>query len=585
MIHYEYDEASSRLTRTYTGLADTADNSIDDDGKAVSDTRYEYDAFGRLWKVIVTERNDDRIEDPEDFEVTTYRYDKVGNLDRTDQANGVIIDYVYDDLNRLDLLTHYASDANNEDLSDNDVLSRFDYKVGTDGNRTGVVETNENGHITEVDWFYDEIGRLTREVHDSFDDDLDYAAGYDYDFVGNRIVQWVDEDIDGGVDRRTVYEYDANDRLRYEKIDEDGVFSSVDKTIAYEYGPGNARTEQTTKTLRNVTNTVGAWLSQTTQTFDVRGRLVKVEIDSDGDEDADTTIDYVYNADGNRVEQTVTDHGTSTTETTTYLVDANNHTGFSQVIEEYLDSVLVKSFVLGHDVIAQAGPAAMPIYFLLYDGHGSTRALTNETGALVARQVYAYDAYGKAVVFETEDALTTLLYSGEQTDSLTGMQYLRARYYDPSTGRFASLDPFAGNNQDPVSLHKYAYATPNPIMFIDPAGLFTQAQGYLAEEEIAKIYTRDHLADITKTKAVEGQIVPGVVFGRWARVGANIRLKPDITNHIQEKYNEIKPFTISGVASAVDALKRYLPNYTSEGYTIDASWTPSVRLIYIPCRL
>jgi len=54
--------------------------------------------------------------------------------------------------------------------------------------------------------------------------------------------------------------------------------------------------------------------------------------------------------------------------------------------------------------------------------------------------------------------LTTLLYTGEQFNATTGLYYLRARYYDPGTGRFNRLDPFAGSTSDPVSLHKYLYA-------------------------------------------------------------------------------------------------------------------------------
>jgi len=50
------------------------------------------------------------------------------------------------------------------------------------------------------------------------------------------------------------------------------------------------------------------------------------------------------------------------------------------------------------------------------------------------------------------------------------MQYLRARYYDPNTGRFNQLDPFAGNNHDPQSLHKYLYTPGDPINFSDPNG-------------------------------------------------------------------------------------------------------------------
>ncbi len=48
--------------------------------------------------------------------------------------------------------------------------------------------------------------------------------------------------------------------------------------------------------------------------------------------------------------------------------------------------------------------------------------------------------------------------------------FLFARNYDPSIGRFSTLDPFAGNPNDPQSLHKYTYAHDNPIMGIDPSG-------------------------------------------------------------------------------------------------------------------
>jgi hypothetical protein len=47
---------------------------------------------------------------------------------------------------------------------------------------------------------------------------------------------------------------------------------------------------------------------------------------------------------------------------------------------------------------------------------------------------------------------------------------LRARYYDPATGRFNRLDPFFGNLDDPQSLHKYLYTCDDPINGIDPSG-------------------------------------------------------------------------------------------------------------------
>ena len=70
------------------------------------------------------------------------------------------------------------------------------------------------------------------------------------------------------------------------------------------------------------------------------------------------------------------------------------------------------------------------------------------------------------------NALTSLLYSGEWTNP-NGTQYLRARFYDPTTGRFNRLDPFAGNQNDPQSLHKYLYTHGNPTMGIDPSGMMS----------------------------------------------------------------------------------------------------------------
>ena len=60
-----------------------------------------------------------------------------------------------------------------------------------------------------------------------------------------------------------------------------------------------------------------------------------------------------------------------------------------------------------------------------------------------------------------------------QLDSTTGLYYLRARYMDPSTGTFISMDTYGGSIFDSVSLHKYLYANANPVMNSDPTGYFT----------------------------------------------------------------------------------------------------------------
>ena len=65
---------------------------------------------------------------------------------------------------------------------------------------------------------------------------------------------------------------------------------------------------------------------------------------------------------------------------------------------------------------------------------------------------------------------TSMLYAGEQFDTSLQMYYNRARYYDQNIGRFNRMDPYAGNTQDPQSLHKYLYCHANPVNGTDPSG-------------------------------------------------------------------------------------------------------------------
>jgi len=87
---------------------------------------------------------------------------------------------------------------------------------------------------------------------------------------------------------------------------------------------------------------------------------------------------------------------------------------------------------------------------------------------------YSYDAYGVTQTNASSALGTnTKLYCGEQFDSTLNMYNLRARYYDPSNGRFNQRDPFTGCNEDPQSLHKYTYAHCDPANRLDPRGEFS----------------------------------------------------------------------------------------------------------------
>jgi RHS repeat-associated protein len=171
---------------------------------------------------------------------------------------------------------------------------------------------------------------------------------------------------------------------------------------------------------------------------------------------------YTYDADGNRVRQTV--DGVSTN----YLVDTNR--GLAQVAAEYDSSGVKASYTYAGGVISQSTNNLRTFY--VNDGHSGVRLITNSTGAVT--DAYNYDGYGN--LLQSVGNANNERYRGESSDSATGLQYLRARYYDPSTGRFLSTDAFEGVLESPVSRHRYLYGNNNPLTYADPSGNFSIAE-------------------------------------------------------------------------------------------------------------
>lgn len=194
-------------------------------------------------------------------------------------------------------------------------------------------------------------------------------------------------------------------------------------------------------------------------------------------------------------------------------MDGHNPTGYSQVLEQRewtTDGQLreVRSHILGLDVVGQAvqPQATATLAYIGYDGHGSTRMLLQPDGQLVAGEVYAYDAYGNTL---TGGTLTEMQYSGEKTDPATGLQYLRARYYDPRVGRFLGLDPFGGSASEPLTLHKYGYCHGNPINGIDPTGMFSLSEIMLRVTVGSFLLTT--VANTAITMSVTGSLARDIV--------------------------------------------------------------------------
>lgn len=157
-----------------------------------------------------------------------------------------------------------------------------------------------------------------------------------------------------------------------------------------------------------------------------------------------------------------------------YLVDTAGP--LSQVVGETASSgggpaVLSAYYVRGDDLLAVMRPGETAgtwnSRFYHADGLGSIRALTDESGGVTDR--YTFTAFGELLSHEGEDP-NAFLFAGEMLDGVTGLAYHRARWMDPSAGRFASIDPELGHVTRPITQHGYLYAGQSPTLYMDPTG-------------------------------------------------------------------------------------------------------------------
>ena len=105
--------------------------------------------------------------------------------------------------------------------------------------------------------------------------------------------------------------------------------------------------------------------------------------------------------------------------------------------------------------------------FYLYDGRGSVTGVTWDKSRVTA--VYQYDPYGQ-VTLGTTDHVDFYGYNGESYNPNTGLEYLRARYYNANQGRFFQEDTYLGDITDPLTLNRYAYVKNSPLNYVDPSG-------------------------------------------------------------------------------------------------------------------
>ena len=519
---FVYGDVSGQVTKETTKLTKNKDvvknYTYDSNGnkstfsvKAGEDTKlslsYEYDGSSRLISVKDSEGN----------RAVSYAYDTEGSLSERQAANGLKTTYGYDYQNRLTSMTNETGKG---------VVSKYSSTYLKNGQKAEEVSTvmDKKGKSTKktAAYTYDMLGRITRETKTGRED-----ISYTYDANNNRKQMTIGN-------KTTAYQYNKNDELlRTDTLHTDTEKNDVviyknDKngnqlaTVNRSEIPAEAKdtsyidvdvTLGDNQLNDNVVNHYNA-LNQLTETLTKNYK-----------------VSFTYDAEGLRTGKTVNG------EKTIYVWD-----GDQVVMELSKGGAVQKRYIRGNDLVyADKGENTEKTYYVT-DMHGNVVQLLDESGNVT--KTYEYDSFGNEVKPEKKDE-NPYRYCGEYYDKETEEVYLRARYYEPSVGRFITRDTYTGESDEPLSLHLYTYCANDGVNAWDPSGHWGRKDGKYVHQEITKEAVRlvfnNQKQKISKSlykKMLEGSILPDLVEHK--KVSSNTRvlgkkLKPSSIFHGKRK--------------------------------------------------
>jgi RHS repeat-associated protein len=390
--------------------------------------------------------------------VLTMAYDANSNRTLLQDSLGGVLTSVYDAADRL--TSRQFGGASQTPL-------RFDLAYSPRDQITTITRYSDLAGTTKVGtsiYAYDPTMRLTSIQHQNGSGIGLASYTYAYDLADRLTTE-----VDNGAAPIT-YSYDATNEL------------TGDGTRSYSFDLNGNRTNSgyTTGSANQLTSD-GTW----NFTFDSEGNLTKATRIADNltwtysydhlnrlvgtqerATDGGTLLlqsTYVYDVFGDRIEKDVWTQSGGTTTTTRFAYDGQDVwadlTSGNALQTRYLHGDAVDQLFAR---ISSAGTAA----WYLTDHLGSVRDLTDNTGALQDHIVY--DPFGNVLSESNQSFGDRFKWTGRELDSETGLQYNRARYYDPVHGRWISQDPLGFAAGDP---NLYGYVGNGPTTTTDPQGL------------------------------------------------------------------------------------------------------------------
>lgn len=499
---YEYD-ALGRITKVTSGskkdvsyVYDDADNLqaiVYPDGTKIS---YEYDLNDNLVKL--TDRN---------RKVTTYKHDALNRVTEVTRSNGTKTEVSYDAEDHITKIVNTCGSCGK-------VISTYEYKYNDQGYVVGETATELEAGTRKTpsweDWYNWGDTQKETDKADCEHQEKEIQTTRTYEYDDNWELTRCTEKAEGG--KKTVHNYTYDkigNRTSYEKI-EDGVSKAK---YNYKYNDSNQLIKRTNAKI---------WGDPgTTYSYDKDGNLIQ-ECDKTNSADP-VTYEYtaenrlavvkqggtvlmaaMYDGDNNRVfelDNTYkwedcygdevlipanqrTEDGNSPKEQLASLVKGgSNAKGYTlteyindinrentEVLAEYgADEKVRQAYTYGESGIGErvSVDKSEESSYYLYDGRNSVTGILTETANLT--NSYQYDSYGN-LTSGTADGVNYYGYNGESTNVKTGLQYLRARYYNAENGTFTTEDSDLGTTENPLTRNRYDYTTNNPLNYSDPTG-------------------------------------------------------------------------------------------------------------------